>query len=369
MGWFSGSKSQASSSDNDPLRDLDPDLRAFLKKESPVKYEPTSTPSPPPPQLSPPIASTRDPQPAPPPPTDPSAPPAAPSQSLYPDGRYAHLWSTYKPLSEIEAATKTDQEKLLDVLEGYKQRKADIGRAALENCVLEQEAWENCIKNGGFMARMSMCRAQNKEFERCFTLQNVCLSCVGTYHGFPRKLMFIQRFLKALGYLSAINRPASVDEEIQMHADALYHRMLDQEKAQKAAKTAGLPIPQFAPIIPHSPTTAPGATPASTGFTQEPEPAAQSRTVMEAVAAAEEKAPQRDYLTPEARAELKKRIKDQPAYVREVEEKAMRAEAESDTSIAKQVDRLFSEKQQKRDERIKQGESTLGDTISRWLGW
>lgn len=349
MGWFSGSNSkpQASSSDNNPLRDLDPDLRAFLEKESPVKYKPAATPPQPPP---PPLRSTPKPQYAPPPPTDDhSAPPAAPSQSLYPDGRYAHLWSTYKPLAEIESASKTDQEKLLDVLDGYKQRKADIGRAALENCVLEQEAWEQCIKNGGFTARMTMCRAQNREFERCFTLQN--------------------RFLKALGYLSAINRPASVDEEIQMHADTLYHRMLDQEKAQEAAEAAGLPIPQFPPIIPQSPATAPNSALPNTAFPAEPEPAAQSRTVMEAVAAAEEKTPQRDYLTPEARAELKKRIKDQPEHVREVEEKAIRAEAESDASVAKTVDRLFSDKRQRRDERRKRGEATLGDTISGWLGW
>lgn len=354
MGWFSGSnKPQPSSSDNDPLRDLDPDLRAFLEKESPVKYKPTALTSSPPPiqQPSLPVPSkTSNSQPAPSPPPDPSAPPAAaaPSQSLFPDGRYAHLWSTYKPLSEIEDATKTDQEKLLDVLEGYKQRKADIGRAALENCALEQEAWEHCIRNGGLKARMTMCRAQNREFERCYTLQN--------------------RFLKALGYLSAINRPASVDEEIQMHADTLYHRMLDQEKAQEAAKAAGLPIPQFSPIVPQSSGTMPKPAPTDTGFPAKPEPVAQSRTVVEAVAAAEEKAPQRDYLTPEARAELKKRIKDQPEYVREVEEKAMRAEAESDASIAKTVDRLFSDKQQRRDERRKRGEATLGDTISGWLG-
>jgi len=106
--------------------------------------------------------------------TNPTSSSPVPSQSLYPDGRYAHLWTTYRPLAEVENETKTDQEKLLDVLDGYKQRKADIGRAALENCALEQQAITDCFKSGGVKARMTMCRQENREFERCYTLQSVC---------------------------------------------------------------------------------------------------------------------------------------------------------------------------------------------------
>lgn len=168
MGWFSSSKTpSATGGDNsDPLRNLDPELRAFLEKESPVKYKTTTAPPPQPSIPEPKAAST-------PAQSDPSAPPPVPPQSLYPDGRYAHLWKTYTPLHEVENATKTDQEKLTDVLEGYKQRKADIGRAALENCALEQGAIQECIKNGGMRARMTMCRMENREFERCYTLQSV----------------------------------------------------------------------------------------------------------------------------------------------------------------------------------------------------
>lgn len=171
MGWFSSSKPDPSSTSAtaDPLRNLDPELRAFLEQESPVKYKPTSAP-PPPPEPSPPkpapsalLTSI-----------NPTSSSPVPSQSLYPDGRYAHLWTTYRPLAEVENETKTDQEKLLDVLDGYKQRKADIGRAALENCALEQQAITDCFKSGGVKARMTMCRQENREFERCYTLQSVC---------------------------------------------------------------------------------------------------------------------------------------------------------------------------------------------------
>lgn len=171
MGWSSSSKPDPSSTSasTDPLRDLDPELRAFLEQESPVKYKPTSAPATPPelspPKPTPPALSTS---------SNPASSNPVPSQSLYPDGRYAHLWATYRPLGEIENETKTDQEKLLDVLDGYKQRKADIGRAALENCALEQQAITDCFKSGGVKARMTMCRHENREFERCYTLQSVC---------------------------------------------------------------------------------------------------------------------------------------------------------------------------------------------------
>lgn len=168
-----------------------------------------------------------------------------------------------------------------------------------------------------------------------------------------------------MGYLSQLDRPASVDEDIQMHADSLYQRMLEQEQAQEAAKAAGLPIPEFQPVIPKAP-----ASPSNFNRdSQQPAEAAASKTVAEAVAGAERKAPQRDYLTHKARAELEKRKKDQPEYVRELEENAMRAEAESDIEVAKEMGRLRNERVRAREERRKNGEATLGDTVSGWLGW
>ena len=168
MGWFWG-KNESKPPNSDPLRDLDPSLRDFLSKESPIKYKP----APPPPQQQSPNptssqpSTTTSPEPS-------SDTPHVPSESLYPDGRYAHLWANYKPLSAIEAESKTDQEKLLDVLEGYKERKAQIGRAAVENCVEEQLALNDCYDNGAWKQKMMMCRSENRAFERCYSMQSVC---------------------------------------------------------------------------------------------------------------------------------------------------------------------------------------------------
>lgn len=180
MGWFWGNstrKSKESESVNgDPLKNLDPALREFLDKESPVRYTSTSTTT-----TRPASAATANEEKATTKYTDQLAKPeknktpenGVPPQSLFPDGRYAHLWRTYTPLTEVEAATKSEQEKLLDMIDGYKERKAQIGRAALENCSLEHLAVSDCFRYGGWKSRMTMCRAENREFEKCYTMQAV----------------------------------------------------------------------------------------------------------------------------------------------------------------------------------------------------
>ena len=176
MGWLWGSHNDASStkSDGDPLRDLDPSLRDFLEKESPLKYKTSQPRSQAATSLSPASqpadsqsqstnsAASR--------PYDSST---ASPPTLFSDGRYSHLWSTYKSKSEVENAAKTDQEKLLDVLNAFKERKAEIGRAAVENCSLEQTAISDCFRTGSWKARMTMCRGPSREFERCYTMQSV----------------------------------------------------------------------------------------------------------------------------------------------------------------------------------------------------
>ena len=162
MGWLWGSKKP---SDSDPLRDLDPSLRDFLSKESPVKYTPAPPPAPPQETTTTTTETTSS--------ITADTKPTVPPESLYSDGRFAHLWSSYKPLSVVEAETKSDQEKLQDIFEGYKDRKAAIGRAAVENCVLEQMAVNDCFDKGRWADRMTMCRAENRVFQRCYTTQSV----------------------------------------------------------------------------------------------------------------------------------------------------------------------------------------------------
>lgn len=155
-----------SKSAEDPLKNLDPKLRDFLQKESPVKFEPGKETN----DATPPKGPTPASEPA---PADPDA--AAHARSLYKDGRYSHLWKTYQPLEDVEAATKSSQEKLADVLDGYKERKTQIGKAALENCALQQEEWRRCMTHGSWGDIMTMCKDQVRKFERCYTMQSVCL--------------------------------------------------------------------------------------------------------------------------------------------------------------------------------------------------
>lgn len=168
MGWFD-SWFGGESTGADPLAKLDPKLRDYLRRESPIKYttEDEQQQIDNPPEPAAPKQTQQEQQEA-------DNPPLVPPQSLFPDGRYAHLWKTYRPLAEIEAETKTDHEKLMDVLDAYKGRKAQIGRAALENCADEQMDWAACMKGGDWADRMTMCRKQVQRFERCYMTQSVC---------------------------------------------------------------------------------------------------------------------------------------------------------------------------------------------------
>ena len=179
MGWFWGSSdSKDGNKSQDPLRGLDPSLRDFLKKESPVKYSSSNPPAAP--ETAPaPKPSTENRSAAPAHGAGEDTEPKVPPQSLFKDGRYAHLWKTYQSQSEAEAEGKSDQEKINDVLEGYKYRKAEIGRAALENCALEQWQVNECFRNGGWASRLTMCRTENRELERCYLMQSVRLRLVG----------------------------------------------------------------------------------------------------------------------------------------------------------------------------------------------
>lgn len=168
MGWLDSIWGRRS---DDPLQDFDPKVREFLKKESPVKYDkkPSQDDQNPITQQDPTVATTPAEQTT----RNGAATNGVPRESLYQDGRYAHLWKTYRPLAEVEGETKSDHEKLQDVLDAFKSRKAAIGAAALENCADEQLDWNNCMKGGSLRARMTMCRDEVRKFERCYNMQSV----------------------------------------------------------------------------------------------------------------------------------------------------------------------------------------------------
>ncbi|KAI1827169.1 hypothetical protein F4861DRAFT_494287 [Xylaria intraflava] len=306
MGWWDNLWASNASAD-DPLRKLDPKLREFLAKESPVKYDtqiPQNSPEPAPPATSEKIDDGRN-------SSKNDTKPAVPSESQFQDGRYAHIWKSYRPLAEIEAETKTDHEKLMDVLEGYKERKAQIGRAALENCALEQVDWRSCMSNPSWSERMTMCRDQVRKFERCYMTQT--------------------RLLKALGYLSSIDRSPEVEEDIQMHADTLYHRMLKQEAEIETAKKEGLPIPKFGPLV--------------------------SKPMVGATTLERE-------LTPEQQETLKAKLEKVAEEDRAAEEEAIKAEIRAKTEVASRVEGLWQQQERDRQMRKAKGEETMWDRVA-----
>ncbi|KUJ09720.1 uncharacterized protein LY89DRAFT_597623 [Mollisia scopiformis] len=326
MGWFWGSSdNDDEKKSQDPLRNLDPSLRDFLAKESPIKYSP-STPATNHESITAPKSADTTP-PAPPKPISDADTSNVPAQSLYKDGRYAHLWKTYQSQSDVESESKSDQEKINDVLDGYKHRKAEIGRAALENCALEQWQVNECFRTGGWTSRLTLCRAENRELERCYMMQG--------------------KFLKALGYLSTFDRPPEVDEQIQMHADTLYHRMLDQEKAIEAAKAEGKPIPSFPPLLSSrsKSTTSPA-----------PHNLEDNRVKAADLPASVQKG-------------LKKRLEGLNDEEREVEERAIKAEIQAGEQVAASLSTIYEKQAEERRLRKEQGKETIGDKLSSVFGF
>jgi len=343
MGWFWG-KETANDGSNDAYSKLDPALRDFLDKESPLKYSDTDP-------------RAQRPQPAPQKPyraqigldvpgldqenqtTAPRERPEVPAESLFQDGRYAHLWKGYRPQAEMEAAGRSDQDRLAEVIEAYNDRKAAIGRAAIENCVMEQMAEKDCFTNGSWSKRMTMCREENRAFNRCYIMQ--------------------QRFLKALGYLSTVQTPQD-EEKIQMHADKLYHEMLDREAKIAEAKEAGTEAPNFQPLIQADATTKALGTESAWARAREraaqTQPPGASANLLSA-------------FTPERQAEIKEKIKDMPQAEREVELQLIAAESRAQMEYADRIKEKLDEERAHRAERRERGKESVGDSIKRLWGW
>lgn len=142
-----------------------------------------------------------------------------------------------------------------------------------------------------------------------------------------------------------------------MHADTLYHRMLDQEKAIEEAKAAGLPTPSFAPILPSRSSTS-QIPPAPTKTTAAP-PSAKEIELPTISPEAQ------SLLTPIAQTALRERLKTMTPFEREVEERSAVMEATAASETGKQVADIMELKKKRREE----GRATAGDTISGWFGW
>ncbi|KAL5338399.1 hypothetical protein BJX70DRAFT_366940 [Aspergillus crustosus] len=214
MPWFWSS----SNGDDDPVKKLDPKLRKYLENEAPDKYVPASS--------SPPVVEEK---PAPAGPTLPQeddSAPSVPSKSLYPDGRYAHLWKTYKPPVE-ETGPGIGTQK---VIEERRERGALVKRAVYENCAMENEILTMCYKKPDTWTQtLTQCDKENRTFNRCWATQG--------------------KFLNALGYATSEVWDTEKEEQIQLHADKLYHEMLDYEKKVEEAREADRPPPPLTSLF------------------------------------------------------------------------------------------------------------------------
>lgn len=360
MGWFWGSSSdnESSRSMGDAYSKLDPSLREFLDKESPVKYHPGTKTSQNAQQQesyrsqigitngeSTSAASTSD------------TTTQVPKESLYQDGRYAHLWKNYQPIADVEASQRSDQDRLTDVIEAYNDRKAQIGRAAVENCVFEQMAEHDCFKKGGLQAKLTMCHAENKAFNRCYQMQS--------------------RFLKALGYLG-MERTADEEERIQMHADKLYQEMLAREKAIAKAKEEGLPEPDFKPLLNNAsvadamgvkPLPPTQSTASASASVSEALAAAQSKSQPQPLPAVLPKKEGLDIYAADKRKEIEKRLAGKSKMERELEIQLLVAESNASVEYAEKIRDYYDEERVARAQRKERGRQTFGDTMKSLWGW
>ncbi|KAL1646287.1 hypothetical protein SLS58_003243 [Diplodia intermedia] len=344
MGWFWGSSDSSASAD--PAKQLDPGLQKFLEKESSQQPQ----------QQLPTPAAPQPAQPSPTPSTAPQTPAGGggtgtgpvPAESLYQDGRYAHLWKTYEPLTSIESRTRSDQEKLSDIVAAYNDRRANIGRAALENCAFEQVALSDCFRTGSWAAR-------TQALDRCYTMQS--------------------RFLKALGYLSVQGEGAEREVAVQMHADRLYQRMLAQERLATEARERGEEPPAFGSILSRENVAAAMKGEVAPLKVQRVAEAGAKAKVDEARARElEERELAKDLdemrgLSPKMRKEFEERLRELHGEERDVELRVIQGEYAESRLIAKQVEALFEEEKVKRLERQEHGKATIGDTIKKWWGW
>lgn len=124
-----------------------------------------------------------------------------------------------------------------------------------------------------------------------------------------------------------------------MHADKLYHQLMEQEEAIDLAKKEGRPLPKFQPLIP------------------KPMGAASKE--------AEDPLPT---LSPELQKTLDKQLEGVPEEERQAEEVALKAELRAKAEVAAQVRSIWEEQAKEREVRRQEGRLTLGDRINSLFG-
>jgi hypothetical protein len=339
LGWLWGSSSSSPSN-------LDPSLQKILddQKNSQPSSLPTSTRQT---TYTQQLRETGDlpqrPQDAPSQPQEPKVPP----QSLYPDGRYAHLWKNYEPQHVVSSRGETELDKLRRLSDESESRRVKLGQAALENCVFEQLAELDCLKNGGPARRLTMCRPEKQLFNRCYEMQ--------------------VKFLKALGYWE-VSGPGMEEraEAVQMHSDKLWGRLVEQEKAIELAKEEGRPIPQFDSILSPANVQAVGGALIKPNFSAKQQAAPTQ-------ASKPQSPPSEAYPYPSIPEPLREtfdtRVKDLSAPDAKIEEAVFLAEMEQKRQQFTEAGGYLRAEGDARRKRYETGEASVGDRIKRWANW
>jgi hypothetical protein len=125
-----------------------------------------------------------------------------------------------------------------------------------------------------------------------------------------------------------------------MHADTLYHRMLEQEDAIEAAKAEGRPLPEFPPIL------------------------SQAKAV-------KTKAKKLDSseLSPEVQEDIKKRLEGLSPEEKVIEQQALEAELAAGQEVLGTLASFNKMKEEERRRRKEQGTETVGDKVSSLFGF
>ena len=132
-----------------------------------------------------------------------------------------------------------------------------------------------------------------------------------------------------------------------MHADTLYHRMLDQEQAIETAKAEGKPIPTFPPILSSGKAAAPSAV--------SPPKDADGMKVTD--------------LPTNVQSALKERLEGLNDEEKRLEEQAIKAEIRAGEQVAANLEAIYKQREEERRIRKEQGKETIGDRLSSVFGF
>ena len=139
-----------------------------------------------------------------------------------------------------------------------------------------------------------------------------------------------------------------------MHADTLYHRMLEEERLTNEAKEKGEPVPAFAPLIADQSGTLEAA---RGGFLRDGNGVEDSTQQILA------------HLSAEKRAVLEKNLENLSPLEREVEEKAFAKDILLAEQLGRELDHKREQQMAERRRRKEEGREGVGDTVGRWFGW